>query len=266
MHALWIYLKENTKCGSKLTDVVCSQEDQIKCKSRWSVKKPESKLGHPVQNIVRPQIFGQNYIRMRYIELEIGDPSRNIVEKIIRAASAEPSKHFSKIRKVLKVINPIDILEKFERYRETVKKSSFEQYKKHPRTIIDGNEMLQFYGTTMTCCTGKTKVSELCKDPCCRVCRIIQSGFNTAYNKASGIRLNTSSEELSEDITVISRGKDVKRAVIVCRAIAGRVVNLDGDASEQDCDSLGDGVHSRIEYLNLRNPSSVLACFIMVFS
>lgn len=196
-------------------------------------------------------------------ELEIGDPSRNIVEMIIRAASAEPSKHFSKIRKVLKVINPIDILERFERYRETVKERSFEQYKKHPRSIVDGNELLQFYGTTTTCGTAKTKVSELCKDPSCRVCRLIQSGFNTPYNKANGIRLSTSSDELSEDTTVIPRGKDVKRAVIVCRAIAGRVVNLDDDASEDEHDSLG--VYSRIEYLNLRNPSSVLACFIMVF-
>lgn len=194
-------------------------------------------------------------------ELEIGDPSRNIIETIFQTSATNPKKYAGKTERVLKVINSPDIYQKFEKYREAVKKKSFEQYKSHPRTIVDGNELLLFYGTTMSCCCSNRKqVSELCKDPTCRVCRLIQSSFNTSYNKKNGIQLNMDSGELSENKTVITKGKNVRRAIIVCRSIAG------GVTEHEVYDSVGTRQYSKSGYLILQNPSAILPCFIVVLS
>ncbi|OIT21682.1 hypothetical protein A4A49_53267, partial [Nicotiana attenuata] len=197
--------------------------------------------------------------------LEIGDPSRNVIEKIFRAASTNPSKQSRKIKKVLRVSNTTDIFEKFEKYRETVKRRSFEQYKAgHPRSIVDGNELLQFHVTTMTCYNGKRKIiSELCKDPSCCVCRLLQSGFT---NSRDGIQLSTSSDVPCERASRFSNRKNVKRAVIVCRIIAGRVVNKDDINLEEEYDSVASGLHLRSQCLIVKDSSAVLPCFVIVLN
>ncbi|KAL2476020.1 zinc finger protein-related [Abeliophyllum distichum] len=263
MHGMWIALTQNMSCGNKVTDVCLP----AKSKSSTSGRKPESELTDGTENLAIQPRFRQNHLRKRFYELEIGDPSRNIIETIFQTSATNPTKYSRKIKRVLKVINSLDIYEKFEKYRETVKKKSYEQYKRHPRTIVDGNELLLFYGTTTSCCGSNIKqVFELCKDPTCRVCRLIQSGFNTSYNKKNGIQLNSDSGELSENKTVIKKGKNVKRAVIVCRTIAGGVLNMDDIEHEEVYDSVGTGPYSKSEYLILRNPSAVLPCFIVVLS
>lgn len=198
-------------------------------------------------------------------ELEAGNPSRNIIEMIFRAASKNPSKHPRLIKRVIRVKNTIDVLDRFEKYREAVKSRSCEMCKSHPRSMVDGNELMQFYGTSMTCCNEeRTKISDLCKDPNCRVCRLIQSGFNTSYNKKNGIRLSKNSDTLSEDTTAISNRNNVERAVIVCRTIAG-IVEKDQYLLKEEHASVGSGLETKLEYLTIRDPSAVLPCFVIVF-
>ncbi|CAI9756825.1 unnamed protein product [Fraxinus pennsylvanica] len=135
---------------------------------------------------------------------------------------------------------------------ERLKKKSYEQYKRHTRTIMDGKELLLFYGTTMSCYGSNIKqVSDLCRDPTCPVCILIQSGFNTSYNKKNGIQHNTDSGELSGNKTVITKGKNAKRTIIVCQTIAGGVVNIDDVENEEVYDSVGTGPYSKLEYLIL---------------
>ncbi|CAI9784104.1 unnamed protein product [Fraxinus pennsylvanica] len=257
MQGMWIALTQNMNCGNKVTDVACHPAER---KSSRSERKPESELTDGTENLVIQPRFRQNRLRKRFYELEIGDPSRNIIEKIFQRSATNQKKYARKTQRVLKVINSLEIYKEFEKHREAVKKKSYEQFKSHPRTIVDGNELLLFYGTTMSCCGSKRKqVSELCKDPTCRVCRVIQSGFNTSYNKKNGIQLNMDSGEMSENKTVITKGKNVKRAVIVCRTIAGEVIE-----HEEVYDSVGTGPYSKSEYLILQNPSAVLPCFIVV--
>ncbi|KAK3009960.1 LOW QUALITY PROTEIN: hypothetical protein RJ639_012352 [Escallonia herrerae] len=192
---------------------------------------------------------------------------------IFRAASPCPSRDSRKITEVLKVNNTMETLERFEEYRETVKKECFKQHKRHPRSMVDGNELLQFYGATIICCCEKQYgVSDLCKDPNCRVCRIIESGFKTACNKRAGILMNTSSTAMSE-ATNVTTEKNVKRAVILCRVVAGRVVLSIGLiemtidwAHRDDYDSIRSGQNSRSDHLIVRDPSAVLPCFIIVFN
>lgn len=161
-----------------------------------------------------------------------------------------------------------EILERFEKYREMVKKKVRKQHKRHPRCDVDGNELLQFYGTRMNCCSQKlNKVSELCQDFTCQVCRIIQSGFDTEYGKKYGIPLSSCSTASSGNTPGIYKGVNAKKAVIVCRIIAGRVVNLVDRESEVGYDSIRvGGLYSKLEYLIVRNPSAVLPCFVIVYT
>ncbi|XP_057465796.1 uncharacterized protein LOC130755433 [Actinidia eriantha] len=139
---------------------------------------------------------------------------------ILQSASAYPSKHRRKILKVLQVNNSVEKVERFEKYREMVKKRARE---------------------------------------------IIQSGFNTAYLKNNGIRLSTSSEELSENFINIAEVKNLKRAVIVCWTIAGTVGNVGDERSREDYDSVKiKGLFSKSEYLIVQNPSAVLPSFVVV--
>jgi len=196
--------------------------------------------------------------------LKTGDPSRNIVEMIFQRASIDPSKPSRKIKTVLKVKNTAEHVERFEKYRENVKKKAYEQYKRHPRSTVDGNELLRFYGTTMVCCRVKSnRVSELCKDPSCGVCRIIQSNFDTYYTRRNGVQLSTSSEDLIENKIVTTRVENVRRAAIVCRTIAGSTVNMAGEY--EDFDSVGSSQFSSLERLIVLSPNAVLPCFVIVF-
>ncbi|CAL5390324.1 unnamed protein product [Camellia sinensis] len=273
MYAIWVSLKENLSCRSKLTDAICRPE-KIGKHRKFIFKKEnsESELVHPMEEQVCELVFRQNHPPNWYYELNTGDPSRNIIEMIIRAASTYPSQHRKKIKRVLRVNNSANTVERFEKYRETVKNRIQEgQHKQNLRTTVDGNELLQFYGTTMNCCSRKPskKVSDTCKDPTCRVCRVIQSGFNTAYTRKYGIRLSTSSEEVSEDAIGFAEGKkNLKRAVVVCRTIAGTVANaIDDEKSWEEHDSVRIGrLYSEAEYLIVQNPSAVLPCFVVVFN
>ncbi|XP_049397420.1 uncharacterized protein LOC125861604 [Solanum stenotomum] len=258
MHAMWMLVTETIKCGSKLSTDVLPQRERTHCyhKTNAPIEKPEfSTISQHKEPLWR-----------WFCELEIGHPSRNIIEKIFLASTTNPSKQRRTIKKVLRVNNTIDMLENFEKYRETVKKRSFGQYKNHPRSAVDGNELLQFHVTTMNCCYKHMEINpdELCKDPRCCVCRLIQSSFKTLYNSKNGIQLNTNSDVPCEHANRVSKGKNVKRAVIVCRTIAGRVVNKDDVKLDKEYDSIASGLHSRSQYLIVKDSNAVLPCFIIV--
>ncbi|KAK6230158.1 hypothetical protein QUC31_001676 [Theobroma cacao] len=267
MQAAWVSLKENVNCVCKLTDVVSRAENYCRrkaCDSRH--ESLEKELVHQLRNPFCEALFRPNYPKTQFHELSIGDPSRNIIELIFKRASVDPSKPPWKIKRVLRVKSSMDALESFEEYREKVMRKAYEQHKRHPRSVVDGNELLLFYGTTMACCSRKLKqVSELCKDPSCRACRIIHSRFDMEFTRNNGIRLSTSSEEVSDGM-VSFKLKNLKRAVIVCRVIAGRISNTI-DGVYEECDSIGrEGPQSNLEYLIVQNPCAVLPCFLIVFN
>lgn len=291
MQAMWVSLKENINCRRKLTDVAGWPHRYSKERSFNSgkenlevelhqagnpVKKVLLRPNHPRRNEVELQqtgnpvrevLFRPNFPRAQLYRISIGDQSRNIIETIFKKALKDPSKPSRKIKRVLKVKNSVETLERFEKYREKVKKKAYdecEQCKRHPRSSVDGNELLRFYGTVMTCGERPAQVSELCRDPFCRVCRTIQSNFDTQHLRKNGIRLSTNSEELCD--TMVALTKKVKRAVIVCRTIAGRVGHMVDDGAFEECDSFTSGLHSNIGDLIVKTPSAVLPCFVVVFT
>ncbi|KAF3784668.1 hypothetical protein EJ110_NYTH29813 [Nymphaea thermarum] len=161
----------------------------------------------------------------------VGDTSRNIIEMIFRATWLSPGSSIGKIERVLKVNNSPETLERFEQYRETVKSRAemLQQQKGNPRSVADGNELLRFHSTTVACCPALTeKLSGLCRNAQCGVCRVIQSGFTTEEMKRNGIRM-TATGVTGEELLVSKKaegGIRVKRAVVVCRVIAGRVLSV----------------------------------------
>ncbi|KAM5585339.1 hypothetical protein ABKV19_004637 [Rosa sericea] len=266
MHAMWVSLKENVKCGSKIADVIGLREgcDRRSKNSRKASLDGELVLAHGKETPLREPICRSSYTQAQLFELKNGDPSRNIIEMIVRKASMNPSKPSGRIKSVLKVNNSIETLERFEKYREKVKKMAKERYMRHPRSIVDGNELMRFYGTTMTCCNGESRRDpELCNGPTCRVCRLIKSNFDTEYVLENGIELSTS----SENTIAVTRATKAKRVVIVCRTIAGSIINVD-DKEHDESDSIGNrNLHSTTtEYLLVQNPSAALPCFVIVFN
>ncbi|KAK7276916.1 hypothetical protein RIF29_18065 [Crotalaria pallida] len=266
MHAWWISLKDNVKCGNKLTDVIRHQRKCVKGSSNISEKEKMDSDNGPLMETPTSQVVSRPSSTLAQLhELSIEDPSRKIVELIFQKAWVNTSKPLRKVRTVLRVSYSEEVFERFEMYREKVKKNASQQYPRHPRSSVDGNELLRFYGTTMRCFQGNSakKVYDFCKDPSCCLCQIIQFNFNTEYAE---IQLNACGKELSDRTIATQRVKNLKRAAIVCRVIAGAAENeVDGEYGCYDSSGLGEMQFSLAKFV-VQNPNSILPCFVLIFS
>ncbi|KAL0443438.1 UNVERIFIED_CONTAM: hypothetical protein Slati_2066500 [Sesamum latifolium] len=205
-------------------------------------------------------------------ELVEGDSSRKIVEIICRSSWLKSENHCVRIDRVLKVHNMQKTLARFEDYRETVKIKASKLPKKHPRCLADGNELLRFYGTTLACSLGINGSSSLCVSDKCCVCRIIRDGFSTKRELKDGVGVFTTSTSgrAFESIAMCEEDASIRKALIVCRVIAGRVhrplENIQEISGQTGFDSLAGkvGLYSNIEELYLLNPKALLPCFVVI--
>ena len=205
-------------------------------------------------------------------ELVEGDSSRKIVEIICRTSWLKSENQCGRIERVLKVHNMQKTLARFEEYRETVKIKASKLQKKHPRCLADGNELLRFYGTSVSCSLGLNGSSTLCLSEKCCVCRIIRNGFSAKKELKGGIGVFTTSTSgrAFESIDITCEEPSLRKALIVCRVIAGRVhrplENIQEMAAQTGFDSLAGkvGLYSNIEELYLLNPRALLPCFVVI--
>ncbi|KDP39034.1 hypothetical protein JCGZ_00791 [Jatropha curcas] len=205
-------------------------------------------------------------------ELVEGDSSRKIVEIICRTSWLKSENHCGRIERVLKVHNMQKTLARFEEYREMVKIKASKLPKKHPRCIADGNELLRFYGTTIACSLGVNGSSSLCVSEKCSVCRIIRNGFSAKKELKGGIGVFTTSTSgrAFESIEIFEEDQSIRKALILCRVIAGRVhrplENIQEISGQTGFDSLAGkvGLYSNIEELYLLNPRALLPCFVVI--
>ncbi|KAE8734919.1 dihydroflavonol-4-reductase-like isoform X1 [Hibiscus syriacus] len=205
-------------------------------------------------------------------ELVEGDSSRKIVEIICRTSWLKSENHCGRIERILKVHNMQKTLARFEGYRDMVKIKASKLPKKHPRCIADGNELLRFYGTTVACSLGLNGSSSLCISEKCCVCRIIRNGFSAKKELKEGLGVFTTSTSgrAYESIQVVEDDPSIRKALIVCRVIAGRVhrplENIQEMAGQTGFDSLAGkvGLYSNIEELYLLNPRALLPCFVVI--
>lgn len=205
-------------------------------------------------------------------ELVEGDSSRKIVEMICRTGWSKTDGSCSRIERVLKVHNMQKTLALFEEYRETVKMKASKLPKKHPRCLADGNELLRFHGTTIACSLGTNGSSGLCASEKCSVCQIIRHGFSGNEETKGGIGVFTTSTSgrALESIETDEDDTSVKKALLVCRVIAGRVHkpldNYQELVGQCAFDSLAGkvGLYANIEELYLLNPKALLPCFVVI--
>lgn len=206
-------------------------------------------------------------------ELVEGDSSRKIVEIICRTSMSKPENNSNGIERILKVHNMQKVLAQFEEYRELVKIRASKLAKKHPRCLADGNELLRFYGTSVECSLGINGSSSLCTSEKCKVCKILRHGFSIKKEINGGVGVFTAStsgralEAIEEnDENILSW----RKALIVCRVIAGRVhrplENVQQLIGQSGFDSLAGkvGLYSNIEELYLLNPKALLPCFVII--
>lgn len=216
-------------------------------------------------------------------EVTEGDSSRKVIEMIFKAGWID-TENRGRIDKILKVHNPQTKLAQFEEYREMVKIRAhrLQHAKKHPRLLADGNELLRFYGTTIACSLGKKGSSSLCTLQRCNVCCILRHGFSTqdgVNHSILGIFTTSTSESAYRSIEFGTEEKEnhsmaLKKALIVCRAIAGRVHRpmveniqefVGGRRSGFDslAGKLGSN-SSHVEELFVLKPTALLPCFIII--
>ncbi|XP_073020055.1 uncharacterized protein [Primulina eburnea] len=208
-------------------------------------------------------------VRHAVCELGPEDTSKNIVEIIFQSSWLKKEAPVCKIDRILKVQNTPRTISKFEDYRDTIKTRATGFPKKHPRCLADGNELLRFHCTTLMCSLGLNGSSNLCNSiPTCSVCSIIRNGFKAAADVSTKGILTTATSGKAHDSAnvLLDRGK---RAMLVCRVIAGRVKrNVELAAvSVDDYDSVaGDsGVYSNLDELHVFNPRAILPCFVVIY-
>lgn len=200
------------------------------------------------------------------IELE-EDSSRQIVETICGTSSI--SSELGQIDCILKVQNMPKTLACFEEYREMVKNKANKLQNKHPRCLVDGNEVLRFHGTTIACSLGIHNCYSLCNLDYCGVCQILRHGFSNNKEFQGALRVHTSSTsvEAFDSIRSFDERGFLRKSVIVCRVIAGRV-HCPSEEIQEKFDSLAEKFsnnHSEIEELYLLNPKALLPCFVVIY-
>ncbi|XP_061979740.1 uncharacterized protein LOC133700216 [Populus nigra] len=205
-------------------------------------------------------------------ELVEGNSSRRIVELICRTRWLQSENNCVTIERVLKVHNMQMTLVQFEEHREMVKIKASKLPTKHSRCLADGNELLRFHGTTVACSLGLNGSSSLCRMEKCGVCQILRHGFTDKDVNGIGVGIFTTSTSgrALESVEVSQDNQDVRKALLLCRVIAGRVhrplENVQEIAGQSGFDSLAGkaGQNSHLlEELYLLNPKALLPCFVV---
>lgn len=233
------------------------------------------KIHHQLNSSVPLDNLISLHISILVTELVEGDSSRKIVEIICRGSCNNPENSSRGIERILKVHNMQNTIAQFEEYRELVKIKANKLPKKHPRCMADGNELLRFYGSTLECSLGMKRTATLCSSDTCIVCRILRNGFLTKKESSSnniGVFTASTSSRAFQSIQINEESvPSMKKALIVCRVIAGRVhrplENVEEIAGQSGFDSLAGkvGLHSNIEELYLLSPRALLPCFVVIY-
>ncbi|KAI3796978.1 hypothetical protein L1987_39665 [Smallanthus sonchifolius] len=208
-------------------------------------------------------------VRHAVSELGPDDSGRNIVEIIFKSSWLKTDHPIFQIERILKVHNTRRTIQRFEDCRDSVKTRTTATAS---RCAADGNELLRFHCTAISCPLGSRNSSSLCSTvPGCGVCTVIRHGFQSTKSGDGGAKggawTTASSGRAHDCLGVEARGR---RAMLVCRVIAGRVKRVDEHAPLEE-DGLYDsvascgGLYSILEELYVFNPRAILPCFVVIY-
>ncbi|XP_073135881.1 uncharacterized protein [Henckelia pumila] len=263
-------LSSSSSCKNSvqnLRDIVeISKQSKSKSKSKKlnikPTERPVPRTSHSRRPVVRnPEPGSQPPDRTRpessffpsLTELPEGHASRNVVEIIFHTSWGE--KHFSgRVEMVFKIHNLTRTISRFEEYREVVKcRASCSAVggdggEDHARSIADGNEVMRFYclGATApggTCVGGSDIWAFHGGKGAAAVCTFPGSGV--AHESAGG-----------------GRGR---RAMLVCRVIAGRIRKQLDYGSLIDEGTRFDSVSGETGELLVFDSRALLPCFLIIY-
>uniref|UniRef100_A0A7N0UJ73 C2H2-type domain-containing protein n=1 Tax=Kalanchoe fedtschenkoi TaxID=63787 RepID=A0A7N0UJ73_KALFE len=211
-------------------------------------------------------------------ELPKGSSTRSVIERICRTSLSESETVDGWIQTVLKVNNLPKAKLQFEDYRHHVQTKASQLSNPHPKLLADGYELMRFYCTTVECYKRAKRYSTSCSSKTCAVCQILRLGFSSAKaadnnNGGQGI-ITTSSSGRSLQLAAQTDGSQMSRkALILCRVIAGRVHSSSDSHQEQappqrTYDSMAKNIgpyNTRVyEELVSLNSKAILPCFVII--
>ncbi|QHO04032.1 uncharacterized protein DS421_13g437150 [Arachis hypogaea] len=178
---------------------------------------------------------------------------------------------------VLKVLTTPQTLASFEECRESVRNIAENM---QPRCIADGNEVMRFYGTTIACSLGLVNYSSIltCTLEQCGLCQILKHGFNAnqEFYGERGVLTTATSDQAFDSIILFEYNEEalpiLRKCVIVCRVIAGRVHNPLQEIQEETDSGFDSFIKkisrdsSDIEELCILNPRAILPCFVVIYN
>ncbi|XP_021901847.1 uncharacterized protein LOC110817558 [Carica papaya] len=254
-----------------------SIKDVIETTTKPKPRKPNTKpapSSYPKQNKTEP--VSNLHVRPRHAvssrptrnpdpllpalkELPHGHPSRNVVE-IIFHTSWSPKAFTGRIEMIFKVQNGSKNVARFEEYRELVKAragsgclTDGSTREENARCVADGNEMMRFHCLGPTSADCGRDVPDACggawffpRGKGAAICTF--SGSGGAHESAGG-----------------GRGR---RAMLVCRVIAGRISNQVGFGLESlfsDGRVGFDSVSGENGELLVFDPCALLPCFLIIY-
>ncbi|KAK9698744.1 hypothetical protein RND81_08G128100 [Saponaria officinalis] len=198
-------------------------------RDRRSVSGPMTKGSGPITGLVG------------VTELVEGHPSRNVVEIIFRTRWGSGG-FPGRVEMVFKVQTPSSGSARFEEYRDSVKKRAGPGSGSGARCVADGNEMMRFHCLGPTTGLSAATMMEGC-DGATSAPVVTYSGSGVAHERAGG-------------------GKG-RRAMAVCRVIAGRVLKrvdpVVGKTGEFDSVSGENGE------LLVYDSRAILPCFLIIY-
>ncbi|KAJ9542224.1 hypothetical protein OSB04_028730 [Centaurea solstitialis] len=232
----------------------------------------------------------EHHQAVRHAVSELGpeDSGRNIVEIIFKSSWLKRDHPIFTIERILKVHNTRRTIQRFEDCRDAVKLRAAATAS---RCAADGNELLRFHCTTLSCQLGSRGSSTLCATvPGCGVCTIIRHGFQNPKSGGiggiqgriveprfatcgidngakAGVRTTASSGRAHDCLGADAHGR---RAMLVCRVIAGKVKRVGENAPPEEdgpYDSVAGyaGLYSNLEELYVFNPRAILPCFVVIY-
>ncbi|XP_062213487.1 uncharacterized protein LOC133914390 [Phragmites australis] len=218
-------------------------------------------------------------------ELSHLDSSMNIIRMIFLAGwkpAASSAGEPPVVRRILRIHHSPRALARFEEYRDLVRARAARRCEGgagagavvEERCIADGNERLRFHCSTMLCSLGGA--GGVCGSPYCCVCSTLRHGFAGKQANVDGIATYASAwaahSSLPEDVEREFAFLQVRRAMLVCRVLAGRVGR--GVADDKVAyDSMvpvrvggvSGGGGDDVEML-VFHPRAVLPCFVILYS
>ncbi|CAM6041393.1 unnamed protein product [Sphagnum compactum] len=175
-----------------------------------------------------------------------------------------------KIERILKIENKETAIHEFEEYRNKVKERNApataaahdHHYTADQRCVADGNELLRFFATSLSCCLGDNGCTNLCSLPDCNRLQPEQYGMFVCRVIAGRIQKLASDQKLPAlpAFSLLPQGYD-SVAQEYCSSPGAA-----GSPSSSSSSSSSSTVSAHLDDLFVFDSKAVLPCFLVVYT